>query len=62
MTCSPLTVPEDLKVLIREGISKICLPPPGNVPMEFEGLRFCLALGEPGTHGHYLLVSLSTSS
>ena len=60
MTCTPLTVPEDLKVLIREGISKIC--PLGNVPIEYEGLRFCLAPRELGTHGHCLLVGLSTSS
>ena len=60
MTCTPLTVLEDLKVLMREGISKTC--PLGNVPREYERLRFCLALGEPGTHGHYLLVGLSTSS
>jgi hypothetical protein len=60
MTCTPLTVLEDLKVLIREGITKIC--PPGNVSREYEVLRFCLTLGEPGTYGHYLLMGLSTSS
>ena len=36
MTCAPLTSSEDLKVLIREGISKIC--PLGNVPSEYEAL------------------------
>ena len=60
MPCSPLTDPEDLKVLIREKITKIC--PPGNVLREYEALRFCLVSGEPGTQGHYLMVGLSTSS
>jgi len=60
MSYTPLTVPEYLKVLIREGITKIC--PPGNVPREYEALRFCLAPGEPGTHEPYLMVGLSTSS
>ncbi len=26
MTCSPLSAPEDLKVLLKEGISKLCSP------------------------------------
>jgi len=60
MTYSPLTVHEDLKVLIMEGINKIY--PPGNVPREYEAICLCLAPGEPGTHGHYLLMGLSTSS
>jgi hypothetical protein len=36
MTCSPLSAPEDLKVLIREGISKVC--PPELVPASYEEL------------------------
>jgi hypothetical protein len=35
MTCSSLTSVEDLKVLIREGISKICS---GDAPREYEAL------------------------
>ena len=31
MTCSTLTYPEDLKILIREGIAKLC--PPDIVPL-----------------------------
>ena len=60
MICSPQTVPEDLKVMIIEGITKIC--PPGNVPREYEALRFCLAPREPDTQGPYLVMGLSTSS
>jgi hypothetical protein len=60
MTCSPLISPEDLKVLIREGISKIC--PLANVPREYEALHFCMAPGEPSTQGRYLLVGLSMTS
>ena len=36
MTCAPLTVPEYLKVLIREELSKIGFL--GNVPREYEAL------------------------
>ncbi len=60
MTCSPLTFPEDLKLLLREGMAKLC--PIGIVPREYEALQFCLSLGEPGTTGHYLLVGISTLS
>jgi hypothetical protein len=41
MTYSPLSVPEDLKVLILEGISKLC--PPDLVQSSYEALRFFLA-------------------
>jgi hypothetical protein len=57
MTCSPFAVPEDLKVLTREGITQIC--PPGNVPREYEALQYSLPPGEHGTQCHYLLVGLS---
>ena len=56
MTCTPLSAPKDLKVLIREGISKLC--PPDLVQPSYEALRFFLSLGEPGTTGHHLLVGL----
>ena len=59
MTLAPPTIPKDLKVLIREEISKIC--PPRNVPREYEALQFCLSLEKPGTQGHHLLVGLSTT-
>ena len=36
MTCSTLTHPEDLKILIKEGIAKLC--PPGIVAREYEAL------------------------
>ena len=58
MTCAPLTYPEDLKLLLKEGLTKLC--PIGIVPREYEALQFCLSPGEPGTHGHYLLVGMST--
>jgi hypothetical protein len=58
MTRAPLLFPEDLKVLLREGLAKLC--PPGLVPLEYEALEFCLSPGEPGTHGHYFLVGLSS--
>ena len=61
MTCVPLTALEDPKVHIREGIAKLC--PASLVPDAYGGLQFCLAPGEPaGTHGHYLLVGLQTTS
>ena len=60
MTCAPLAVPEDLKVLIKEGLSKIC--PTGNVPHEYEALQLCMSPGELSTQDHYLLVGLSTLS
>ena len=60
MTCSPLSPPEDSKVLIQEGISKLC--PPKQVPASYEALRFFFALGEPGTTGLYLLVGLQVAS
>jgi hypothetical protein len=36
MTCSPLSTHEDLKVLKREGIAKLCLP--GMVQASYEAL------------------------
>jgi hypothetical protein len=58
ITCAPLTFPEDLKLLLKEGLAKLC--PIGIVPREYEELQFCLSPGEPGTQGHYLLVGMST--
>ncbi len=60
MICAPLTFPEDLKLLLKEGLAKLC--PPGIVPREYEAMQFCLSPGEPGTQGHYLLVGLSILS
>jgi hypothetical protein len=34
MTCAPLTFPEDLKLLLKEGLAKLC--PIGIVPREYE--------------------------
>ena len=56
MTCTPPSAPEDLKVLIREGISKLC--PPDLILTFYEALRFFLSLGESGTTGLHLLVGL----
>jgi hypothetical protein len=58
MTYAPLTFPEDLKLLLKEGLAKLCLQ--GIVPREYETLQFCLSSGEPDTRGHYLLSGLST--
>ncbi len=60
MTCTPLSAPEDLKVLIREGISKLC--PTELVKPSYESLRFFLSPGDPGTQGLHLLVGLQVSS
>jgi hypothetical protein len=60
MTCAPLTVHEDLKVLLKEGLSKLC--PPGIVPREYEALQFCPSPGETCTKSPYLLVGMSTLS
>ena len=60
MTCTPLSTPEDLKVLIREGITKIC--PPDQVKPSYETLRFFLSPGDPGTSGLHLLVGLHIRS
>jgi hypothetical protein len=56
MTCTPLSALEDLKVLIREGICKLC--PTELVKPSYESLRFFLSPGDPGTHGLHLLVGL----
>ena len=60
MTSAPLAKREDFKLLLREGIAKLC--PPGIVTREYNSLQFATAKGEPGTHGSYLLVGLSTLS
>ena len=60
MTCAPLIFPEDLKLLLKEGMAKLC--PIGIVPREYEALQLCLSPGEPTTPGHYLLVGMSTLS
>ena len=60
MTCVPLAQPEDLKLLFRKGIVKLC--PPGIVTIEYNSLQFVTAKGEPGTKGSYVLVGLSTLS
>jgi hypothetical protein len=60
MTCTPLSAPEDLKVLIKEGISKLC--PTELVKPSYEALRFFLSPGDPGTQGLHLLVGLHVSS
>ena len=60
MTSTPLKQPEDLKLLLREGITKLC--PPGIVTREYNSLQFVTAKGEAGTQGTYLLLGLSTLS
>jgi hypothetical protein len=60
MTLSTLTYHEDLKILTREGIAKLC--PPGIVAREYDSLWFIMSPGELGTQGRYLLVGLSSSS
>ena len=42
MTCAHLTFPEDLKLILKEGLAKLC--PIGIVPREYEALQFCLSL------------------
>jgi hypothetical protein len=59
MTCSPLSAPEDLKVLIREGISK--LSPPDLIQSPYEALRFFLIPRGTSTTGLYLLVGLQVT-
>jgi len=56
MTCSPLLALEDLKVLIRENISKLC--PPEQVHSTYKTIQLFLAPRESGTTGLYLLVGL----
>ncbi len=60
MNNTPMTQPEDFKLLLREGIAKLC--PPGIVTREYNSLQFVTAKGEAGTQGNYLLVGLSTLS
>jgi len=60
MTSAPLSFPENLKLPLKEGLAKLCHP--RIVPREYETLQFCLSPGEPGTHGHYLMVGLSPLS
>ena len=58
MTNTPLTQPEGFKLLLREGIAKLC--PPGIVTREYNSLQFVTAKEEADTQGSYLLVGLST--
>ena len=60
ITCALLTAPEDLKVLINEGLIKIC--PLALVPKEYEALQFRLVPGDTGTRGDYLAVGMSMLS
>ena len=60
MTCTPLSAPEDLKVLIREGITMIC--PPDLVNPSYEALSIFLSPGDPSTPGQHLLVGLQVLS
>lgn len=60
MTCSPLSAPEDLKVLIKEGIS--LLSSSELVQPSYEALQFFLSPGDSGTQGLHLLVGLQVSS
>ena len=60
MTCAPMSVSEDLKVLIKKALIKIC--PPALVPKECEALQFRLVSGETNTHGGYLALGLSMHS
>ena len=60
MTCALLTAPKDLKVLIREEISKIRSP--GNVSRKYGSLQFRQAPGKPITQGYFILVGLSILS
>jgi hypothetical protein len=60
MACLPLFASEDLKVPIREGISKIC--PLDLVQSSFEALRFFLLPRESGTTSLHLLVGLHAAS
>ncbi len=58
MTNTPVAQPEDFKLLLREGIAKLC--PPGIVTWDYDSLQFVTAKGEAGTQGSYLLIGLST--
>ncbi len=58
MTCAPLAFPEDLKLLLGEGMAKLC--PIGIVPREYEALQFCLSPKAPGAPGNYLQIGIST--
>ncbi len=49
MTNTPLAHPENFKLLLREGIEKLC--PPGIVAREYNALQFATATGELGTQG-----------
>ncbi len=47
MTCSTLTHPEDLKILIREGTAKLCSPV--IVAREYDALQLVMFPREIGT-------------
>ena len=59
MTCSPLSTPEDLKVLIKEGISRLCTS--DQVQASHEALHFFAAPGDPGTSSLHLLIGFQTT-
>jgi hypothetical protein len=50
MTCTPLSASKDLKVLIKEGISK--LRPTELVKPSYEALRFFCPPGNPAHRGY----------
>ena len=60
MTYAPLANPEDLKVLIKEGLIKICTL--ALDPKEYEALKVRPVPDDTGTHGDYLAVGLSMLS
>jgi hypothetical protein len=60
MTCSTLSNPEDMKPLLRDAITLIT--PSDQAEDEYAALQLCLALGEHGAPGAYLLLGLSPGS
>ncbi len=56
MTGSPLSTPEDMKVLIKEGISRLFTA--DQVQASYEALRIFAAPGDLGTSGLHLLIGL----
>ena len=60
MTCSTLSNPEDMKLLLRGAITLITTA--NQAEDEYAALQFFLAPGEQGTPGAYLLLGLSPGS
>jgi len=60
MTIITLSNPEDMKLFIRDAIH--INTPPEMAEDEYVALQLCLAPGEPGTPGAYLLLGLSSGS